>query len=71
MFLHLSLSHSVHREGGSAYGAGGLPTRWVGDCLQGVASGGEGRADPPGTRKADGTHPTGMLSYFYENSTAA
>ena len=39
---------------GSLTPGGGLPPRWS-------ASGGLGRP-PSGTRKAGGTHPTGMLS---------
>ena len=73
MFLHLSVSHSVHRWGVPALegsGPGGVPAPWgglvpggwvwSGGCL---LLGGVPDGDPPGTAiAAGGTHPTGMHS---------
>ena len=83
MFLHLSVSHSVHRRGclGPCPRAGGLPRRGPGPG-PGPGPGGGGcpgpgpaavcipactEADIPPRQTAnaaDGTHPTGMHSYF-------
>ena len=53
--MRICIRAAVYREGSasrrvSCIGGGGLPTR------EGVGQ------TPPGTRKADGTHPTGMPS---------
>ena len=52
MFSHVFVHRGVLPQGGAASG--------------GSANGGGGRTHPhPKTRKADGKHPTGMLSCIY------
>ena len=57
-----------HRSHDQHPGGGGLP---MGGGRSLSAYGGRGWADPPiGTRKAGSTHPTGMLSCFWDNFTS-
>ena len=66
MFLHLSVSHSVHGGGGLAPGRGGGASSREGGCLLrggGVPALGVWEWRPP--TAAGGTHPTGMHSCNY------
>ena len=56
MFLHLSVSHSVH--GGGVSGTPGQTP------LPRAETPPPGRHPPPATTAADGMHPTGMLSCY-------
>ena len=78
MFLHLSVSHSVHRrEWGGAWSRGRSAPRGVpgsgegllpGECL---VQGGllPGRCPPVMATAAGSTHPTGMHSCFFASLT--
>ena len=62
------LQEFVCPQGGGILHLGGSAGGGV--CLQGegsFASRGVGYTSLPGTRKADGAHPTGMLSYLFYN----
>ena len=55
-----SMHHRSHDQGGHPVG-GGSASGGEGSASRGCLPTGGG-VDPPGTGKADGTHPTGMLS---------
>ena len=77
MFLHLSVNHSVYREGGSAAGGSASRERCLqpgGSASRGSASGGSAsshaRPGPPPSdtkgygQQAGSAYPTGMQSCF-------
>ena len=77
MFLHLSISHSVHMGEAWPRGVPGPGGSAPGGCLVpgGVCSWGAGGSAPRGVQTpspqtatvADGTHPTGMHSCLPKN----